>query len=119
MGNRVFWPAAFCAAVFLFAGAQNAFMQRATGQRWEYRSMIIVRPAQTGAQFTSGAEILPDGTVKDLPLPVSAGARANQLGNEGWELISIVPMSNNACGNGGDCAGFTSEIMYWFKRPKQ
>lgn len=119
MRNKVSWIAALCAAAFLFGPMQSANAQRATAQRWEYRSIFIVRPAQSGAQFTSWAEVLPDGTIKELPLPVSAGTKANQLGNDGWELVSIVPMSANACGTNGDCAGFTSQVMYWFKRPKQ
>jgi hypothetical protein len=114
--------AVVCAATFLFGAMQSVDAQHSATQHWEYRSFIIVRPVKTGAQFTSWADVLPDGTVKELPLPVSAGIRANQLGNEGWELVSIVPMSANSCGGStvdGDCAGFTSQIMYWFKRPKQ
>lgn len=112
------------AAIFLGVWPQPAEMQRTTTPRqmWEYRSISIVRASQTGAPFTIWNEVSPDGTAKELPLPVNVPARAKQLGEEGWELVSIVPISNNVCGGGAtnasSCAGFTSQIMYWFKRPK-
>ena len=84
-------------------------------QTWEYKSLIIVRGASTSnGEFTAWGEITGE-TLKQLPLPVSIPAKAQELGTQGWELISVVPVSNHV-GNGN--AGFTSQINYFFKRPK-
>lgn len=86
--------------------------------KWEYKTIVIVRPARSNADWSDWAE----GTgaeSKTLPLPVSVPKRANELGEQGWELFSMTSVSNNATGTQGDLAGFTSQIVYWFKRPKQ
>jgi hypothetical protein len=41
--------------------------------------------------------------------------KLRELGDAGWELVSAVPMSG---GTGGDWAGFTSHVVWMFKRPK-
>ena len=83
-------------------------------QLWDYKSIVIVRSAQTNANFSDWAEATGE-SVKTLPLPVSMPKKCKELGDRGWELISVTPMSNNTCEN---CAGFTSQIVYWFKRAK-
>ena len=87
-------------------------------QAWEYKTIGIARSAQSNADWSDWAEISGDA-IKTLPLPVSVPKKAKELGEQGWELVSITPISNNAGGAGGsNLAGFTSQIMYWFKRPK-
>lgn len=39
----------------------------------------------------------------------------HRLGNEGWELVTVVPRSSLAGTHG---AGFTSEELWVFKRPR-
>ena len=87
-------------------------------QAWEYKTIVIVRSAQSNATWSDWAEVSGDAA-KTLSLPVSVPKKAQELGEQGWELVSITPISNNAgSATGSDLAGFTSQIMYWFKRPK-
>ena len=89
-----------------------------SNQAWEYKTIVIVRSAQSNATWSDWAEVSGD-VVQTLSLPVAVPKKAKELGEDGWELVSITPVSNNAGGAGGsDLAGFTSQIMYWFKRPK-
>ncbi len=89
--------------------------QRNTGkQTWEYKSIGIYRSALDNSEFSDWYETSGQ-TGKQLPPPVSMPAKANELGDQGWELVSVTPISNRSC---PDCAGFTSQISYWFKRPK-
>jgi hypothetical protein len=84
-------------------------------QTWEYKSLIIGRGALTSnGEFTVWGEITGE-KMKQLPPPVSVPAKAQELGMQGWELISVVPVSNHV---GNETAGFTSQIIYSFKRPK-
>jgi len=57
---------------------------------------------------------------KDLPAGTDMKAVASQLGAEGWELVSVTPVSTFA----GDSAnagvgGATTEMLYWFKRARK
>jgi hypothetical protein len=48
----------------------------------------------------------------------------SELGDEGWELVDVVPVSNHLGGattqgyGTRDMAGYTSQLTYYFKRPK-
>lgn len=86
-------------------------------QRWEYKSVLRTRgwPApKKNEAFVSGGS-----WNVDLESIFA-------LGNEGWELVSIVPISNvqgnkqtwwGAGGETSDFAGFTNEQLWVFKRP--
>jgi hypothetical protein len=56
-----------------------------------------------------------------LPNPVAIGSKIRELGDQGWELVPVTPVSNHAGGvglqSGADIAGFTSQMSYFFKRP--
>lgn len=101
-------------------GKQNHVVSPAI-QAWEYKSIVIVRPAKSNNDWSDWAEVTGE-QVKTLPLPVMVPKKAKELGEQGWELISATAVSNNAGGSGNagynDLAGFTSQIIYWFKRPK-
>ena len=90
-------------------------------QAWEYKTIVIVRSAKSNADWSDWVEVT-DEQVKTLSKPVMVPKRAKELGEQGWELISVTPVSNNAGGSGNtgynDLSGFTSQIIYWFKRPK-
>ena len=87
---------------------------RSTAQSWEYRRISIGRPAEPNANgdFTSWF----DGEVT-LPLPVNMTKKLNELGGQGWELVSVVSISNSFSER-GDYAGYTNQINYFLKRPK-
>ena len=116
--NRKFYLPLFAGIVLLSTvwvvyGKQQK--TAAVTQAWEYKSIVIVRSAQSNANWADWAEVSGD-VVKTLPLPVAIPKKAKELGEQGWELVSITPISNNA--GATDLAGFTSQINYWFKRPK-
>jgi hypothetical protein len=51
---------------------------------------------------------------KPLPAPVALHPKLKQLGDQGWELVSVIPVSNHST---AETAGFTSQLTYIFKRP--
>jgi hypothetical protein len=108
-------------------------------QKWEYKTMLQVRGWQARKQdqyFHRAGEW--DGWIEDgkqLPTPVDMGARLKDLGDDGWELVAVVPRSGLVGGVGGiegsiawssgsiggwtaDYSGFTNEQYWVFKRPK-
>ncbi len=68
-------------------------------QKWEYLAMTVKR--DVGGLFSGVGDW--QGQL-DL----------TQIGEEGWELVSTVPHSDEI----GHHAGFTSSILWVFKRPK-
>jgi hypothetical protein len=115
MNKKLYLPIIIAALVLTMWIVYGKGQKNTPGrQAWEYKSIIIVRSAKTNAEFSDWAEISGE-VVKQLPLPVSVPAKAKDLGDQGWELVSVTPISNNTC---PDCGGFTSQIIYWLKRPK-
>jgi len=60
-------------------------------------------------------------------IEVQMHLKAKELGDQGWELVSVTPVSgatggSNICNGDRGCysdyAGFTDGLEYWFKRPK-
>ena len=83
-------------------------------QRWEYKSISVARAAANLIGWT-----VPDWSLwteddKPLSAPVSLGPKLKQLGDQGWELVSVIPISNHTATG---TAGFTSQMIYFFKRP--
>lgn len=64
-------------------------------QKWEY--LWFVQKRQEGKAYQDVATYV------------------GQLGNEGWELVSVAPQTQSAQG-GWD--GYTIELLWVFKRPK-
>ena len=100
------------------AGQQNA--ARSPRQAWEYTCVIITRDARSNAVFSSWAIATPDGKYTELDGPASMPTKCPELGAAGWELFAITPVSDTVGDNLNNVsvAGFTSQLMYWFKRPK-
>jgi hypothetical protein len=100
------------------ASAQNA----AASQRqvWEYTCVVISRAAQTDAKYSSWGIATPDGKYTELSGPVSMPTKIPELGAQGWELFDITPVSDTVGDaiNDRSVAGFTNQLMYWFKRAK-
>jgi hypothetical protein len=67
-------------------------------QKWEYLQKSVSRhiTALSGATAWKSEVNLP------------------QLGKEGWELVSLVPISTTI---GSSFSGATTEVLYTFKRP--
>ena len=97
---------------------QNA--ARPPRQAWEYTCVVITRDARSNAVFSSWAIATPDGKYTELDGPASMPTKIPELGAEGWELFAITPVSDTVGDNlnNVNVAGFTNQLMYWFKRPK-
>jgi len=71
-------------------------------QKWEYKALSLSRGYKHG--FGSNAHA--GSWEGDLDM--------QKMGEDGWELVSVVPISSFF--ENGD--GFTSELYFYFKRPK-
>jgi hypothetical protein len=97
--------------VTVWAGYGQGAKPNPVSQTWDYKWISVARAVQSGGAWSVWAE-------DDKPLqgPVTIASKIKELGDQGWELCSVTPISNNSCTDG--CAGFTSQISYYFKRPK-
>jgi hypothetical protein len=116
MNKKFYLPFIIAISVVLSFFAVYGRQQKSSSpmQTWEYKAIIIGRSATNLADFSTWAEAT-GATVKELPLPVSMPTKAQELGAQGWELVSVAPVSSHVA-NG--TAGFTDQIIYWFKRTK-
>lgn len=122
--KRTLYSSLVIVALFGLAGwTAYARLQRIsyTGQTWEYKSIVITRGygaaklgeyLKTAEAFSYWAE---DG--KALAGQVNMISKSKELGDQGWELVSVTPLSSIASSQ-GSYAGFTDVLIYWFKRPK-
>ena len=93
-------------------------------QKWEYRTLFRTRgftSVETGKKGLFDPQALPwmEPTSWDQSLEI-----LEQLGDEGWELVAVVPRSSYLGGKqlgdlSLDYAGFTSEELWVFKRPRE
>jgi Domain of unknown function (DUF4177) len=65
-------------------------------QNWEYTTLTLISNAKQELEWTDAQE---DNR--------SASERLNELGNEGWELVSVAQHT-----------GDQARTVYWMKRPK-
>jgi hypothetical protein len=73
-------------------------------------------PDRPTADDIDGARSFVEEAICEFPFQgIDWMAKAQQLGLQGWELVSITPQANIA---GQSYAGATSGIMFVFKRPK-
>lgn len=89
-------------------------------QKWEYKRISVFADPSDMTTYTQWTEF--DGAqTKQLPTPVSTPIKTNELGEQGWELISVTPISNylRLGYTSTVLLGATSRIDYWFKRAKQ
>jgi hypothetical protein len=109
-------------AVLALVGAKS-WVGHPAAQQWEYRIVTVVRAAESGADWSRWYEGTREAR-KELPAPVQPIVRMSELGDEGWELVDVVPVSNHLGGattqgyGTRDMAGYTSQLTYYFKRPK-
>lgn len=105
---------ALVVAAFLSIGVWSVYAQRTTPvkQTWEYKVIVVHRSSSNGGGWSAWFE-----DDKALPGPVSAVSKWKQLGDQGWELVSVTPRSSETFSS-GSYAGYTNQIESWFKRPK-
>ncbi len=70
-------------------------------QKWDYKTITVKRNIKV--------EILTNYSVT----PWQPTLNLQQLGEEGWELVSVVPISDSSG------SGFTHQLQYVFKRQKE
>ena len=88
-------------------------------QAWEYKTIVRSRGFPTG-NSVNAAVAATDWTTwyedgQPIAAPTDPLAKVNQLGAQGWELISVIPRSSLAS---SWTAGATSDETWIFKRPK-
>lgn len=84
-------------------------------QRWEYKFLLRSRGIKGSVSAALGALA---GATRDYANATEwedLEPKAANLGEKGWELVNIVPRSSIA---GGAGAGFTTDELWVFKRPK-
>ncbi|MBM3236511.1 DUF4177 domain-containing protein [Candidatus Poribacteria bacterium] len=68
--------------------------------KWEYKALVQHRPVMSGLMGPQW-----DTDIKEY---------LTSLGNEGWELVAIVPRSDSPA----EAPGYTTSELWVFKRPK-
>ena len=103
-------------------------------QKWEYKTLYRMRTTRLQDNVLWGDEWyawLEDD--KEISNKTDIDIKIRQLGEQGWELVTVAPRSGMAGGIhsaknilGGrlpspssDFAGFSSEELWVFKRPKE
>jgi hypothetical protein len=110
MKKSFFLSVAILALLGLSGWTVHAHFQRSSPARvtWEYKSVVLTRTINA-PNFTWTE----DG--RELPGSPDMIAKARDLGDQGWELVTITPLSAQT---GQGYTGFTNALLYWFKRPK-
>ena len=109
MKNK-FWLTIIFVLVSLASWTAHAQLQKSGSQRqtWEYKAVVLNRTI-LHPEFTWMEDS------KELPGAPNMVLKAKELGDQGWELVSITPLSSQT---GEGYTGFTNSILYWFKRSK-
>lgn len=92
----------------LLAGHVDAqqSVSSAVRQTWEYKTVTVEQGISTSQYQQNDTRFLEDG--QRFSSPPNAREKANQLGLQGWELVSVVATENS-----------TYRIhTLWFKRPR-
>lgn len=106
MKNRLYLSL-FVVLLCLGGWTVRAELQRSNPARqtWEYKSIVVGR-LSISEPFSSWAE---DG--KQLPPPIYMETKYRELGNQGWELVAVLPIADTV-------GGATTRIQLFYKRPK-
>lgn len=136
MKGRIYLSAVVVAVLCLTGGMTygqkrtgNSAEQKSGGsarQTWEYKVIFRYRGfegARQGENFQRAGDWYAwSDNAKDLPTPVDMVEKLTELGDQGWELVSVTARSGYLGGleihAAGDFAGFTSDEIWVFKRPK-
>ena len=82
--------------------------------KWEYTWLYLHRKVSLLKYELQWVLNSPDGAKVENSQQISAIIQ--KLGDEGWELVAVVPISNPFSGR--TVEGMTNELQYVFKRPK-
>jgi hypothetical protein len=87
-------------------------------QKWEY--LPILRSRVWDAIESKGLLGKSTDWYKGTNWNMDIIQKLKELGDQGWELVSVTPRSSYLGSNsaGSDFAGFTSDELWVFKRPK-
>jgi hypothetical protein len=133
MRNKLYLAIGTAAVFFLLGNALHGQRSGASSrQLWEYKTINRFRdlndepgplgknPPEYGLAKDWGVSF-EDG--KRSPTPINMASKLPQLGDQGWELVTVYAKSNNANNdgprsNGLALNGVTTEDLWVFKRPK-
>jgi hypothetical protein len=86
-------------------------------QKWEYYMMstptIYVHSYSDNSIKTSADKIWE----KPNPNKKSQYEKIQELGEKGWELMSVTPISGISTHGEASITGYTQEVLFVFKRP--
>lgn len=71
-------------------------------QTWEYKSWVFTIEGSRTTLYEDG---------RQLPGSATPVSKANELGAQGWELVSVAAVQVGS-------SNPTNQYVYWFKRPK-
>jgi hypothetical protein len=114
----------------LCVGVWSVYAQRSNPvkQTWEFKFIFLVRGFEAADsrglhQASPWSAWFEDA--KPLPGPINMISKAKELGDQGWELVAVTPMSayaardyTNTGGVSVSYAGFDNHLQYVFKRQK-
>ena len=99
-------------------------------QKWEYKIVFRVRGWQPKQKKTDAFRLSEDWRMYEdgekVPESLTLEMKLKEFGNEGWELVAIVPNSSVLGGlefnphgapMASDFAGYTTDERWVFKRP--
>ncbi len=85
-------------------------------QRWEYYSTFLRAEAQSETEFLEQLRDWKEGIPQHTPEALIP--RLNALGDEGWEMLQILPVSMGSKGDVINANVWTHVYFCAFKRPK-
>ncbi len=101
-----------------YAQMPNKIKGESMAQKWEYKVILRYRTAKDDERGYVFGIAVSDWLYKEDGKEAGSldmVAKLKELGESGWELVSVVPQSTSV---GEAYAGFTSEVIWLFKRPK-
>ena len=111
--------------LFFLAVPWTVSGQKRSATTWEYKTIIRQRSWKPPEGLLSGRPLYADNWSEwwedgaSIPGTADMNKKLPELGSSGWELVAVVPRSGMMGGAGTtDYAGFTSEDLWIFKRPK-
>ena len=107
MKNRLYLSIATVTLLCVAGWTVHAQLQRGNSARetWEYKTILMSRNS-IDENWSSWYE-----DDKPLPLPVNGMAKRAELGNQGWELVTVVAIGDGA-------GGATGRLQQFYKRRK-